>query len=534
MSEAIRVVIYAAKSTEDKRGSIPDQLADCRRMAEREGGKVIGEFADENASAWKGNRGPQLVAAMELAEREAPCVLCVQHSDRLARGDGQKARHLVEVVLWGIKAGVTIRSVEDDLFADERIGLLMGAVMGTRNTEDSSRKSEAVQAGLKRRRESGKPVGAIPLGYVAESDESTTRRVIDPATAPTVERIFALVEAGASFGDVARTLNAEGIKTRRGGSWVSRTVRTIVHNRAYVGDKGYPQIIDPDRFDAIQANLARLDPVQLAKRKGGRRNDRDDSYFLRGIAFCGDCGASLYTREQAVGRVYVCANRRQGTGLCSAPPIPAKLIEDHVLRHLDSFVGSVEEWISDRLAERDRERRTRETALERQRGQLRELDRKRTLYVAEYERLMAEGASSAYVAGEVVERADAERAEQLQRIEEAEAVVREWSGPPDMDAALDFYNRLVDHVQGRIEGAQNVRDLNDALSTVVAGLWAEVEEDRERLLIEFELLTDSEQLPGGAAITFKQRPTLPPRMLDDHTESGRDKLGSRDWCTSSR
>ncbi len=26
-----------------------------------------------------------------------------------------------------------------------------------------------------------------------------------------------------------------------------------------------------------------------------------------------------------------------------APPIPALLIESHVLRHLDSFVGSVEE-----------------------------------------------------------------------------------------------------------------------------------------------------------------------------------------------
>ena len=51
----------------------------------------------------------------------------------------------------------------------------------------------------------------------------------------------------------------------------------------------------------------------------------------------------MYTRTQAAGRVYVCSNRRQGTGLCDAPVIPAELIESHVLRHLDSFVGSVED-----------------------------------------------------------------------------------------------------------------------------------------------------------------------------------------------
>ena len=53
----------------------------------------------------------------------------------------------------------------------------------------------------------------------------------------------------------------------------------------------------------------------------------------------------------------MCGNRRQATGLCSAPVIPAALIEGHVLRDLNSFVGSVEDWIAERLADRDSERR---------------------------------------------------------------------------------------------------------------------------------------------------------------------------------
>jgi hypothetical protein len=46
----------------------------------------------------------------------------------------------------------------------------------------------------------------------------------------------------------------------------------------------------------------------------------------------------------------------------------------------------------------------------------------------------------------------------------------------------------VDLVQRRVRKADGARALNEGLSTVVAGLWAEIEEDRDRLLVEFELV----------------------------------------------
>jgi DNA invertase Pin-like site-specific DNA recombinase len=90
-------VIYAARSTADKHGSIKTQLADCRAAAEAEGREIIGrEFYDENASAFTGNRGGDLAAAKDAAIA-AGAELWVQHSDRLARGDGITADHLAEV-----------------------------------------------------------------------------------------------------------------------------------------------------------------------------------------------------------------------------------------------------------------------------------------------------------------------------------------------------------------------------------------------------------------------------------------------------
>lgn len=94
-------ILYAAKSTEDKRGSIPTQLADGREFADRAGLPVAAEYADEAASAWSGDRGPQLAAALAHAERIG-AALIVQHSDRLARGDARQARHLIEIYLLSL------------------------------------------------------------------------------------------------------------------------------------------------------------------------------------------------------------------------------------------------------------------------------------------------------------------------------------------------------------------------------------------------------------------------------------------------
>ena len=70
-------MIYAAKSTEDKHGSIPTQLEDCRQMAEREGWTVVGESTTRlqrlSRQPWPGARPGRSgsPASAETLEREA-------------------------------------------------------------------------------------------------------------------------------------------------------------------------------------------------------------------------------------------------------------------------------------------------------------------------------------------------------------------------------------------------------------------------------------------------------------------------------
>src|SRR5215218_9433706 len=161
---ALACVVYAAKSTEDVRGSIATQLADCRSTLDqlRDGRvrHVAGEHHDERKSAYRGNRGRGLAAAKQqavsLAARAGEAELWVQHSDRLARGDGLAADHLAEVFFAMRRSGVRLRSVQDDAHLEDIIRV---ALIGERNTEDSRRKSEAVRAGKRRQLERGQRLG---------------------------------------------------------------------------------------------------------------------------------------------------------------------------------------------------------------------------------------------------------------------------------------------------------------------------------------------------------------------------------------
>jgi DNA invertase Pin-like site-specific DNA recombinase len=272
-------VIYAAKSTEDVRGSIATQLEDCRRAIEREGGRrAFAERSDESASAFRGSRGPGLVAAKrdatQFASRHGAAELWVQHSDRLARGDGLTADHLAEVYFEMRRAKVQVRSVEDDgTFTNP----MLVAAIGERNREDSARKSLATRAGKRRRWKGGKVIGGpVHDGYklAAELDEQgkpiterdgrvVYKRVTDPERAPIIERILAMVEAGHSPGAVARSLNQDGLRTAYG--------------ERSEGD--HEALIEHERWERIVAGLKRPDPVAAQRRRQGRRPAEE--YLLR-------------------------------------------------------------------------------------------------------------------------------------------------------------------------------------------------------------------------------------------------------------
>jgi site-specific DNA recombinase len=284
-TKVIPAVLYAAKSTLDEKGSIPDQLKDARQLAAARGLDVVAEFQDEAASAYHGDRGPGLAQAMATCERLSAeygsSALVVQHSDRLARGDARQARHLIEVVLSAIKHDVQLLSKQDpEILAGGDLALLLGAIGGMRNNQDSRRKSLAVKDGMTRRRASGKSTGGpAPFGYrwVQEYKPKTTGRPVSrleehPDESVIVRRIFADYVAGVSQKALAKALNDEHIRTRatetkpRGKPWIQSGIRRILINPTYLGkvhhrlgeisDGEHDPLVDEATFAAAQARMA--------------------------------------------------------------------------------------------------------------------------------------------------------------------------------------------------------------------------------------------------------------------------------------
>src|SRR4051794_11328814 len=174
-------IIYAAKSSPDERGSIPDQIRQGHELADAESYDVVAVYQEENVSAYSGDRGPELAAAIEHAAKLG-AALNVWHSDRLARGDGENNRHLVEILLDSMRRGYRLRSVEDDRTFES---VSSAAQMGDRNHEDSRRKGAAIRGGLARRRAKGKRTGGSSYELTWRRNEKDERETIpNPDTAP--------------------------------------------------------------------------------------------------------------------------------------------------------------------------------------------------------------------------------------------------------------------------------------------------------------------------------------------------------------
>ena len=470
----MRAVIYAAKSTEDKHGSIPTQLEQCRQRAQAEGWPVLGEFQDEALSAYHGNRGDGLAQAMALCEEAGgDVVLIVQHSDRLARGNAKEARHLVEYALWAIKQEVRLVSLQDpEMLAQGDYGLLMSVVGGIRNHEDSKRKGNSVKNGINTRRAMGKPWGEPPQGYRVEhkvvDGEHDTGRAIDPEAVPIIEALFSELSTGATTGAVARKLNRAGYRTKRGQPFTARRVRAMAENDDYKGAGPYPLIIDPELWDRVNEKIRRDDPASLSHGRGGRESPADS--MLRRLVWCADCGEVAYSIVHHGKRFYRCKASLRYTGTCEAPPIPAELVEEHVLNHLELFLGEdLETWIGERMAERSGERTALQKALDAEKTHCSGLERQRAKLMAEYERLALADDPLARYALEPVARLDADIEAEQQRIGDAEAQLAEWTAKINADGVLDWYTRIRDLVRGRIAKAEGVAEINAALHDSLMG-----------------------------------------------------------------
>jgi hypothetical protein len=356
----IPCVIYAAKSSEDLRGSLLAQANDCREAIELEGGRdVVARYADEAVSGFSQSRGPGLSAALTqvqaLAAEHGSAELWVQHSDRLARGDGRQARHVVEIALWALKCDVRIRTVQDvDTFRD----LLYAVVTGQRNHGDSKRKGAASAAGLRRAIYRGEYAGQPLDGYrvVASVDKRGHVKKsldIDPERKRLFSLIFRMARRGATSTEIAQKVNRSGWltaprrRTQKPAPFTPAFIRWILLNPRYAGLAFYKgEIVAKGQWPAYIPVREHERLVARVSRHRPRVRPREP-FLLAHLAGCALCGSYMITTTGKVrvdgtrSRQYVCNAHRLGR--CEAPRLDARIVDHVFVAHLNRFIGGPED-----------------------------------------------------------------------------------------------------------------------------------------------------------------------------------------------
>jgi site-specific DNA recombinase len=359
--------------------SIPDQRLQTQAYCKRQGWQVVADYVEPGASAMDDQR-PEFQRMIERAsDDDRPFDVIVVHSFsrffRDAFGLEMYIRRLA-------KAGVRLVSITQEL-GDDPSQVMMRQVIALFDEYQSRENAKHVLRAMKENARQGFYNGSrVPLGYTVEDIEKRGHRTkkrlaIDPVEAETVRLVFKLYlegeEASGPLGvkEVAKALNARGIRTRLGARFGVGPVHVILTNPLYVGEWRFnrrhaktgrekpiteviavevPPIIERETFDAVRRSLKARNPRSMPPRI------TTGPILLTGLAYCASCSCAmtLRTGTSKTGRVYryysCSAAARMGKTACKGRSIPMDRLDQLVTSHIADYL-LVPDRVADLLAD---------------------------------------------------------------------------------------------------------------------------------------------------------------------------------------
>jgi len=283
--------------------------------------KAVGYFRESGEPAQ--TLAQQNKAFLEFCEREGHEVACTFADGANGNGHAPGFRQLVTyirergegvviVVVADISAlGADVRNAALHYFQLEGLGAQISPIAGAAeptpgllsdwtHEDGSARLSDRVRAAMRKKAVKGEVLGRPPYGYKVGNRR---RLELIPEEAVVVRYIFRLyIHEGLGIRLIARRLNQEGLKTRRGGNWSMVSIRDILRNRAYLGTYSrfgvrvpgsHPSLVSNDDFRIVQD--------RLNARRTSYTPRVASQFLLSGLAHCGYCDNKLIgvSRKQA-------------------------------------------------------------------------------------------------------------------------------------------------------------------------------------------------------------------------------------------
>jgi len=247
-------VIYARYSSDNQREeSIEGQLRECQAFARKNDITLLEPYIDRALSAKTDNR-PNFQKMIKDSAAKKFDIVIVWKLDRFARNRFDSA-HYKSVLR---KNGVKVVSATEAIYEGAE-GILLESMLEGMAEYYSAEFSEKVVRGLTENALKCKyNGGTLPIGYTVDENQFFQ---IDPATAPAVLDAFKKYAKGATMQEIKDELNIKGIRTSKGTKITLNTVTRMLHNRRYIGEYQYRDVVVPNGVPAI------IPPSYLSKYK---------------------------------------------------------------------------------------------------------------------------------------------------------------------------------------------------------------------------------------------------------------------------
>jgi site-specific DNA recombinase len=288
--EVARQVGIYCRISDDRDGKaegVERQELACREFAKTKGWPVVRTYTDNDISATKNKKArPAYKNLMsDLASGEIN-TLVVWAIDRLYRRPIE-LEDLLDLLKFHPDISVAAVSGGTDLRLETSDGQVIARILVALAKRETDMLTARILAKHEELARAGKPHGgARTFGYNAG------QMTVNEEEAAIVRKMLKLFLATQSSSQVVKWLNAEGIKTARGGNhWSRKTVSDILRNPRTAGYRSHhgtltkavwPAIVEEDDWQQARAILS--DPSR-------RTTDSHVSkYLLTGLVFCGNCG----------------------------------------------------------------------------------------------------------------------------------------------------------------------------------------------------------------------------------------------------
>ena len=340
-ASTMRAAIYIRVSTDEQADdgySLAAQERAGRAYAQSQGWEIAKIYADEGLSGRRENRPALLQLRADVAAGAINAVI-VHKLDRLARN----LRLMIEIIEEFGKQKAAFVSVTEQIDFSTPLGWAMFQVQGVFAELYSRNLSAETSKGKREKAQQGGWVGPLPIGYAKDPKGD----LFPSEDAECVRLMFELYATRQhSYTSLADELNARGYRssdwqTGRRGRFGRETVRTILMNRAYIGEVSAGGTRYKGRHQPLvsQELFSQVEEIRNERTYQHGSPVRACRGWLISLLYCTGCGGKYwhtYGSNDNRGRYYICGgvSRRE----CTIPRVRAEIFEGQMLEILQRLI----------------------------------------------------------------------------------------------------------------------------------------------------------------------------------------------------